>query len=276
METLTIVKFGGSIITDKTEEKTPNLQAMRMLVEELKEHITLTGEKVIVVNGGGSFPHPVAKKFHLNEGVARCEEFGIRRKDALLALSECGFQASTINHLLWKEFLKQGVAAFSFRPSSMFLTRKGEVVRFYCEPLKRFLGMGGIPLLYGDVVLDLELGNSILSGEKIIATLVEYFATKRVIMCTNVDGIYDKDPRKYEDAKKIETFSEETFSQELELTEIFKTQDATGGMKHKVETLFQLMKKGVDSILCNGGVKGNLSKALKGINSGTEFKARRE
>ena len=276
MDALTIIKFGGSIITDKTVERTPNIPAMKMLVSELKEYLGESKERVIVVSGGGSFPHPVAKKFHLKEGIRKSREFDITFEEALWALSDCAHEASAINHILWEEFLRQGLPAVSFRPSSMMTAREGVVTGFDVKPLKNFLELGIIPLLYGDVIFDEISGNTIASSEIIIKELMKYVPTKRVIMCTNVDGLFTKDPREHDDAEMIEIYSEKLMSGRLELTGIFKSKDVTGGMKHKVETLAGLARAGISSVLCNGGVEGNLLKALRGEKVGTEFRGRKE
>jgi len=276
MERLTVIKLGGSIITDKTRERTPNIKAMRTLVSELKEYLGETRERLIVVSGGGSFPHPVAKEYHLKKGIRRAHEHGIEFEKALWGLSKCANEASAINHILWEEFLRQELPALSFRPSSIMTTRKGKVTSFHTEPLKELLELGVVPLLYGDVVFDEVQGNAIASGETIILELARCFTTSRVIMCANVDGLFTKDPREHKDAEMIETFSEELMNDGLDLTGIFKTKDVTGGMKHKVDTLAGLAKDGIPCVLCNGGVAGNLLKALRGEKVGTAFRAGQE
>ena len=158
----------------------------------------------------------------------------------------------------------------------MMTTREGRVTRFDVKPLTSFLELGIIPLLYGDVVLDEVSGNAIASGEIIIKELVKSLPTKQVIMCTNVDGLFTKDPREHDDAKMIELFSEELMSGGLDLSGIFRSKDVTGGMKHKVETLADLARAGIPSVLCNGGVEGNLLKALRGEKGGTEFRGRKK
>ncbi len=275
MDKVTIIKFGGSIITDKATEKSPNHDSMKMLVSQLKRHMEETGERVIVVSGGGSYPHPVAKKYHLKEGIARAKKFDIQAKDALFGLASCALAASTINHILWEEFIKARVPAMSFRPSSIFTAKGGRAKSLHTEPLKRLLELGIVPLLYGDVIYDSEQGNAIASGEFIIKELCREIPTRKVIMCANVDGLFTKNPQNYpSEARFIDTYSLEV-EKEIAFEGAAGVKDATGGMGLKVKTLAELSTMGIPSVLCNGGVPGNLYKALRDEKVGTVFQVRK-
>ena len=61
----TILKLGGSVITDKKKPLTPNLQAIERLANEIAQAKV---SSLIVVHGGGSFGHYLAKQYNLTEG----------------------------------------------------------------------------------------------------------------------------------------------------------------------------------------------------------------
>ena len=272
MEGLTIIKFGGSIITEKDRERTANLQAMKNLVSDLGQYLQEVDDKVIVVSGGGSFPHPVAKRCHLKNGINNSHKFGLDFPEALFGLAHCAHEASAINHILWQQFLDAKLPAMSFRPSSIMFSQDGELLSFYLEPLEQLLELGIIPLLYGDVIYDMNNGNAIASGEKIIKGLCEQLPTKRVIMCANVDGLFTKNPQKYDDGEFIEVYSEEA-GKKVAFEGMDTVMDATGGMALKVKSMVDLAQLGIEGVICNGGIKGNLYQALKGEKIGTVFPA---
>ena len=76
-----LLKFGGSVITDKysnvTSINNENLKKIGKL-------INFSESQVIIVHGAGSFGHPAAKKYKLSEGlidgVQQDEGFGIARR----------------------------------------------------------------------------------------------------------------------------------------------------------------------------------------------------
>ena len=60
-----ILKFGGSVITEKSTEK---CIFKNRVVDELVKSLALAGKKYIIVHGAGSFGHVIAKKYNLNKG----------------------------------------------------------------------------------------------------------------------------------------------------------------------------------------------------------------
>ncbi len=63
-------------------------------------------------------------------------------------------------------FVREGLPAFSVSTSSVFITENGGEVAYGgdLEVLKRLLELKFIPVLFGDVSIDLSKGIDILSG----------------------------------------------------------------------------------------------------------------
>ena len=59
-----LIKFGGSVITDKTKECCFKPEVVRRLAAEMKH----ANKEVILVHGAGSFGHILAKRYKLNDG----------------------------------------------------------------------------------------------------------------------------------------------------------------------------------------------------------------
>ena len=61
----TVLKLGGSVITDKEKPLTPNLEAIERLATEISRAKV---SSLILVHGGGSFGHPVAERHSIAGG----------------------------------------------------------------------------------------------------------------------------------------------------------------------------------------------------------------
>ncbi len=96
-----------------------------------------------------------------------------------------------------------------------------------------------------------------------------------LIMLTTTNGIFDKDPNTFPDAKKIEIVKD---IHELQLTCDFsgKSSFGTGGMWTKVEAAFKAARKGIPVIIANGKEKNITVKILNGEKRGTLFLPKRD
>jgi isopentenyl phosphate kinase len=255
--TLYLVKFGGSLITDKTKPYTPRLDIIRRLVREIKEPLS-EGVMLILGHGGGSFPHVSATRYGTYKGFVD--------ENSAYGMAVVHGDAARLNRLIMDELLNEGLSAFPIQPSSIAITEDSRIREMYIEPIKILLKYNMIPVVYGDVAIDLRKGCSIMSTEEIF----RYLALKLkdeydpfVIMCEVVDGIYTKDPIKYPDSEFINEVSRMNIAEVKGYLSSSHGIDVTGGMIHKVDILFELAKEGINSIIINGLLEGNLKKVLK-------------
>ena len=96
-----------------------------------------------------------------------------------------------------------------------------------------------------------------------------------LIMLTTTDGIFDKDPNLFDDAKKIDVVDD---INQLQLTCNFdgKSSFGTGGMWTKVEAAFKAARKGIPVIIANGKEENITIKILKGKKKGTLILPKKE
>ncbi|WP_456464945.1 glutamate 5-kinase [Desulfurobacterium sp.] len=96
-----------------------------------------------------------------------------------------------------------------------------------------------------------------------------------LIMLTTTDGIFDRDPNTFPDAKKIDIVNDIS---ELQLTCDFsgKSSFGTGGMWTKVEAAFKAARKGIPVIIANGREEKIMVRILKGEKRGTLFLPKKE
>ncbi|PJB99294.1 MAG: uridylate kinase [Candidatus Nealsonbacteria bacterium CG_4_9_14_0_8_um_filter_35_12] len=256
MKNLILVKLGGSLITDKTKPFTLRLDIIKRLAREIREAGKKKNIKLIIGHGGGSFPHKPAKDYKVNEGIINKESF-----KGICLVQEA---AARLNRIVVKSLIEAGLNAISVQPSAGLIAKKGRIKKWYLEPLKEMLRHNLLPVPYGDVALDTKKGCCIISTEEILNYLARKLGSKKIILAGITDGVFDKDPNKYSDAKLIPEIN----SKNYKIVKKYLTEsagiDITGGMFHKVERMLELIKIGVKTEIINGRKEGYLRKALLG------------
>jgi len=63
----------------------------------------------------------------------------------------------------------------------------------YLDSIKLMLEKGLVPVLHGDVAMDIELGTCILSGDQIVPYLAKELGITRLGLGSAEDGVLDKD-----------------------------------------------------------------------------------
>lgn len=254
------MKIGGSVITDKTRPYTLRLQNIQRISAEiaraLKENKDL---RLLVGNGGGSFPHEPASKGNISSGI--------REDWQLKYFAETQNAASELNRILVRELIKNDVLAYSIQPSAAGMTNGGKLLKMHTEHIKKLLELGMVPVVYGDAFVDIHSGSSIVSTEKLLSYIIKRVKTDRVLIGTDKDGVLD------EDGQVIKVINMRNFSQIKGLLKGADSTDVTGGMKHKVEAMLELAKFGPDVYIFNATKEGNVYNALKGAEIGTKITA---
>jgi isopentenyl phosphate kinase len=207
----TVLKIGGSVITDKSKELGVQMEAISRIADEILEANT---KDLIIVHGGGSFGHPVAQKHAIKEGF--------KEESQIIGFAETHHVMTVLNGLFMDALIWRGIPAISITPSSCIMTQNGRIACFEDSPLKQLMKMGFIPVLYGDAVFDTKLGFTILSGDQLVAFLATRFNAENIVMGVDVDGLYDADPKTDTKAKMFE---------HLTLAELRKVQKLLGEVK---------------------------------------------
>ena len=244
-----LIKLGGSVITDKGEYKKFRKDVVSRLCKEIKA----SGKDVIIVHGAGSFGHILAKEFELNEGY--------KRKEQIDAVAKVSLDVRELNNLVIAELIASGIPAVSIPTGSCFVMDDGELLMNDSEILQRYIELNIAPVMFGDVVLDRKKGFGICSGDKIMECLSDIFSPDMVIFVSDIDGLYDRDPKVTKDAKLITSVNENVFENIPAETTVA---DVTGGVHAKMRTMLDLCSDGRDCILVNGMKDGRLLSLLNG------------
>ncbi len=262
---LIFLKLGGSAITDKTREATPNpevIQDAARAVQAARKKNPLL--QLLLGHGSGSFGHFAAKKW------------GFGEKDNWRAYAETGAAAQRLNRLVTDIFLEAGVPIVSIQPSASARTRNGELYTLYVENLRTALDHKLIPLIYGDVAFDDVRDMSIASTDALFAYLAPTLNPSRIVYATGVNGIYTADPIQHPDAQLIREITPESFQKIRAQVGNAHGIDVTGGMVDKLQRSVNLIEKMPNvEILVIGASKDVIERALlvKNFSEGTRIYA---
>jgi len=269
MRKLVIVKFGGSVITTKTERKAINRRNLDLICNEIGIAFKGSDKNLIIVHGGGSYGHPLAKRFGFRYSQISAKENKGKTttrnsKDVLRHYSKIKTTMEELNRKVVETLLLHETPAISFHPSDFSVAYEGEICSMFTDQIDLCLDKREIPVLHGDVVKDKTVGTVIVSGDQILSYLAKKYKDilTFVIVGTDVDGVYTKDPKIKPDAARLKVITPQLIN-ELKLKFTTPDIDVTGGMRKKVETLLELAKDGIDSIIIDIKQRGILSNLIK-------------
>ena len=92
--------------------------------------------------------------------------------------------------------------------------------------------------------------------------LAKYFKPEKIIFVMDEDGLYTSNPKINKDAEFIESTTIEKL--EKLTTAIDAHADVTGGMGGKIDTMKNISRLGIDTVLLNGNKQDILYNALIG------------
>ena len=154
--------------------------------------------------------------------------------------------------------LKQGIPAVSVEGFAQNrVGMSGETISAVRQALRKNV----VPVLFGQMAFDGEKGAMPFSGDRKIALLATILKPKKIVFGTDVDGIFDEDPKKSKKAKLLER---------LQLKKLYgivkkvgeSRNDVSGGMKGKVLELSRLSQTRI--IVVNALKPKRFEKALLG------------
>jgi isopentenyl phosphate kinase len=223
---LILVKIGGSVITDKKVYRRFREESCRKIISSLSS----LKEDLIVTHGAGSFGHIIAKKSGFPKRLRKedVHDFSTVHRDVL----DLNIRVSSI-------MLEEGLSPISIPTQSVYVGRSPDLSAF-----KKYLSLGFTPLGMGDVILRAGMVK-IISADDLLVALSAVFKPNLVVFMTDVDGIYDNDPKTFRDARLLKSIDRSiAFSKVMN--------DVTGGMKSKYEKILKIRKHAGMVVVVNG------------------------
>jgi isopentenyl phosphate kinase len=248
-----ILKLGGSVITVKEKPFTPNEEAINRLAKEVRKAEV---KSLILVHGGGSFGHPLAKEYKIKEGY--------RDSSQIVGFSKTRQAMASLNKILLDALIHEGVPAVAVQPSAFIVTNNERIKQMEMETILGLLKLGVTPVLYGDAVLDSALGFTILSGDQLTSKIASELGAEKIVVGVDVDGLYTADPKADPHARLIRRITIEELKRLQHKIGKAEVTDVTGGMLGKILELIPAVARGVKAIIVNASKPDNVYKALKG------------
>ncbi len=251
-----IIKLGGSALTIKDATE-PTIDEVNL--DRIAEELSYYSDDMVIVHGAGSYGHIHAKKYAIGDKITNAQENLYK----IEGLSRTQASVQLLNYIVVTKLQQRGIPAIGVKPSSFIITENKRIAVCDTGIIERYINEGFVPVLYGDAVLDLndDIKFAILSGDQIITYFANALKADKVILSSDVDGIYTDNPKTNPDAKLIDIVTKDT---QLSLTENEDRADVTGGMAGKINELLELAENGIESLIINAETPGNLKKAVSG------------
>jgi isopentenyl phosphate kinase len=264
MAEITLLKLGGSLITDKTRPYTARPDKLADLAGQiLRARAADPRLKLVLGHGSGSFGHAVAEGTGLRlppnaPQLARDRDKGFWHKFA-----EVGYQASALNRLVMGALRDAGVPSIALSPAASVTAWAGRVLYWDLTLLRAALEAGLVPVVYGDVAFDQARGGTILSTEDLFVVLAHQLHPRRILLAGLEAAVWADFPVRSVRAERITPES----LPEIETARAGSHgSDVTGGMASKVRQMLELVQKqpGLSVQIFSGEEPGNVERALAG------------
>lgn len=252
-----VVKVGTSTLAHATGRL--NIQRMERLCRVLSD-LKNAGHEIILVSSGA-----------IGMGVGKLNLPGrpadMPSKQAAAAVGQC-----ELMYTYDKQFTE-----YSHTVAQLLLTgediKSEQRSRNVRNTLSRLLELGALPIINeNDAVATDEIGveNTIGENDSLSAIVAAAIGADLLVLLSDIDGLYDKDPRRHPDARLIPTV-ERVDDELFTLAEDSSTGLGTGGMITKLRATAIATEAGCEMVIANGSKPEVLYDIAAGRPAGTRF-----
>ncbi len=218
----TVLKLGGSVITDKARPETVDDAALARAADAVAGAVGPATD-LVVVHGGGSFGHHHASEHGVTARSGIRDAAGARAvHDAMCRLDDAVLDA----------LQDRGAPALPVRPLSAARRTDDGDVAMAAAPVRTMLAEEFLPVTHGDVVAGGGEGVTVVSGDELVVALARALGADRVGLCSAVPGVLD------EDGAVVDRVG--GYAEVEDAVEGSGDTDVTGGMAAKVRLLLEL------------------------------------
>jgi len=253
-----VVKVGTSTLTNEMGKS--DLRSFDRLACVLSD-IQNMGYEVILVSSG-------AIAVGTNKLNMRERPSSMRMKQAAAAVGQCSMM------FLYDKFFNdydKTIAQILLNAEDMELEEKKENL---INTFNALLEMGIIPIVNeNDSVsyTEIESEDRLFGDNDMLSALVAVLCrANQLVILSDINGLYDADPRLYPNARlisRIEEIDETVYA----LAGGAGSRRGTGGMKTKLRAAALATAQGVDTVITNGKAPEALYEIVKGNKAGTLF-----
>lgn len=256
----TVIKVGTSTLT--YENGKINYRRLESLCKVLAD-LQNMGEDILLVSSG-------AVGVGMGKAGLSSRPTEIKKKQALAAIGQCElmFMYDKIfgeyNHTVAQILLTRSAVDKEYQKNNIINT------------IDELLDMSIIPIINENdtVAIDELEGNNFGDNDMLSAIVSDLVSADKLIILTDIDGLYTSNPRTDKNAKKIdvvENIDEEIFSMAVGSG----SNRGTGGMVTKLSAADFATTRGIEVHIINGSKPENLYRIFDGNNIGTKFIAKK-
>lgn len=248
-----VVKIGSNVISD---DGMVNRERLHNIVDQVKYLMDMGKQVVIVSSGAGACGVGV-----LNKWGRRGD---INYKQALCAIGQVELM------MAYKEYFGD----YDIHVGQILLTGEdfGDHNRtlHIRNTLFTLIDEGIVPVINENDSVCVDEINSIGDNDTLSALTANLWSADALIIMSDIDGVFDKDPKTHADAKLITKITniDDTMKH---IDTSGKSTFGTGGIVCKINAARSVNELGSDMILLNGKKKDIMISALEGAESGTLF-----
>ncbi len=247
-----VVKIGSSSLTYPATQKL-NIDRIDRLAREISD-IFNRGIEVVLVSSGA-----------IATGMARMnfdkKPAELAKKQALACVGQ-----SNLMEIYNKCFADYGMTAGQLLLTKYEIDNK-QMSQNVKNCVDEMLKMNIVPIINENdsvSVDEIKLGDN----DNLSAIVSGLVGADLLILLSDIDGIFDKDPHQYSDAKKID-FVEDVDS--LGIEKGGKSSLGTGGIETKLNACKSATVQGIDCVIANSSDVHIINKILSGKDVGTYF-----
>ncbi|HUW19406.1 MAG TPA: glutamate 5-kinase [Sedimentisphaerales bacterium] len=255
-----VIKIGTNILTKAgtVEVDAGYIRGITRQIAELRK----TGRQVVIVTSGaigmGAGQLALPGKVKDTKMRQACAAIGQPLLMAEYRKSFARFGVTVAQVLLTAEVLNNRKTYLNLRNS-----------------IETLLNLSVVPILNeNDSVSTEEIGTAFGDNDRLCALVASKIDADLLVMLTDIDALYDKDPRKFADAKPVSTVYEIT-DDIMRSAGGAGSERGTGGMKSKIEAAGIASNAGCRMVLANGREKDVIGRIIAGEQIGTIFMPKR-
>jgi len=254
-----VIKIGTNILTKNDSVDAAYVRRVVGQISSLLE----TGRQVVIITSGAIGMG--AGQLKLTEKVQ-----DIKMRQACAAIGQPLLMAE-----YRKSFARHGVTVAQVLLTAEVLSNRKTYLNLR-NSIETLLRLGVVPILNeNDSVSTDEIGSTFSDNDKLGALVASKLDADLLIMLSDIDALYDKNPRQFADAKPISTVFEIT-GDVVRSAAGTGTKYGTGGMKTKIEAAKIAANAGCRMVLANGRARNVINRIIAGEEIGTIFLPKRK
>jgi isopentenyl phosphate kinase len=239
--TFTLIKLGGSVLTDRTRL----FSFQEDLAIRLAREIRQSGRLPVIVHGTGTAGKAYARHYRR---AGRVTADWLVFQLTTMAIRRLGDELGRV--------LRDEGVPHCLLPANALFRRRADGTLGCCAPdvVPHLLTCGVAPVLCGDVLVEERDRYGVISSDEIVPVLARELPVRSCVFVTDVDGVLTADGRLIEEVDEAGA---------LPASESDRA-DITGGMSAKLGDATVAARAGANVVIINGRVPGRLRGALRG------------